>query len=98
MSLQFLVLTLGLMVVAPVKTQVQWCGLRPDADIVLIQKTYNVGPWKVTYGDCVFTGNTDGVPLLRHGSCPDQVGSLDLSERNITAVPVTAFHGMGNLT
>jgi hypothetical protein len=98
MSVHFFLLALVLMVVAPVKAQVNWCGLRPDSDIVLIQKTYNVGPWKVTFGDCVFTGNTDGSPLLRKGSCPDQVGSLDLSERNITVVPVAAFQGMGNMT
>ena len=51
MSVHFFVLALVLMVVTPVKTQVNWCGLRPDSDIVLIQKTYNVGPWKVTFDD-----------------------------------------------
>ena len=60
--------------------------------------SFHVGPWKVTFGDCVFTGNTDGAPLVREGSCPDQIGSLDLEGRNITAIPVTAFQGMGNMT
>jgi hypothetical protein len=51
-------------------------------------------PWNVTFGGCVFTGDTDGSPLVRQGSCPDQAGLLDLSHRNITDVPGTAFRCM----
>jgi Ca2+-binding EF-hand superfamily protein len=69
-------------------------------------------PWNVTFGGCVFTGDTDGAPLVRQGSCPDQVftnvfnenkygqmgrGMLDLSHKNITVVPGTAFRGMTRL-
>jgi Leucine-rich repeat (LRR) protein len=56
------------------------------------------GPWKITFGDCEFTGNTDGAPLVRTGSCPDAEGALDLQYRNITVVPATAFQGMGKMT
>ena len=61
-------------------------------------KVVGRGPWKVTFGDCEFTGNTDGAPLVRTGSCPDAEGSLDLEYRNITEVQVNAFEGMGNMT
>ncbi len=61
-------------------------------------KVVGRGPWKVTFGDCEFTGNTDGAPLVRKGSCPDAEGSLDLQYRNITVVPATAFQGMGKMT
>ena len=39
----------------------------------------------------------NGGPLVRAGSCPTQAGLLDLSNRNITVVPVTAFKGMPSL-
>jgi hypothetical protein len=61
-------------------------------------KVVGRGPWKVTFGDCEFTGNTDGAPLVRKGSCPDAEGALDLQFRNITVVPVTAFQSMGKMT
>jgi hypothetical protein len=61
-------------------------------------KVVGRGPWKVTFGDCEFTGNTDGAPLVRTGSCPDAEGSLDLEYRNIKVVPATAFQGMGKMT
>jgi hypothetical protein len=61
-------------------------------------KVVGRGPWKVTFGDCEFTGNADGAPLVRRGTCPDAEGSLDLQFRNITVVPATAFQGMGKMT
>jgi hypothetical protein len=54
-------------------------------------------PWNVTFGGCVFTGDTDGSPLVRQGSCPDEAGRLDLSHKNITVVPGTAFRDMTKL-
>jgi hypothetical protein len=54
-------------------------------------------PWNVTFGGCVFTGDTDGSSLVRQGSCPDQAGLLDLSHRNITVVPGTVFRGMSKI-
>ena len=51
-------------------------------------------PWNVTFDGCVFTGDTDGSPLVRQGSCPDQAGLLDLSHKNITVVPGTVFRCM----
>jgi hypothetical protein len=61
-------------------------------------KVVGRGPWRVTFGDCEFTGNTNGAPLVRTGSCPDAEGFLDLQFRNITVVPATAFQGMGKMT
>ena len=61
-------------------------------------KVVGRGPWKVTFGDCEFTGNADGAPLVRRGTCPDAEGSLDLQFRNITVVPVTTFQVMGKMT
>jgi hypothetical protein len=55
-------------------------------------------PWKVFFGGCVFTGDTAGAPLVRQGSCPDVAGTLDLSDRKITVVPVNVFQGMANMT
>ena len=76
-------------------------GVRPWCDVrrkYATKNTVDRGPWKVTFGNCVFTGNRDGAPLVRTGSCPDTEGSLDLEYRNITVVPVNAFEGMGNMT
>jgi hypothetical protein len=70
------------------------CDFRSDREKTVVDR----GPWKVTFGGCVFTGNSDGAPLVRTGSCPDAEGALDLQYRNITEVPVTAFGGMGNMT
>jgi hypothetical protein len=61
-------------------------------------KVVERGPWKVTFGDCEFTGSMDGAPLVRKGSCPDAEGSLDLQYRNITVALATAFQGMGKMT
>jgi hypothetical protein len=71
-----------------------WCDFEEDREKTVVDRE----PWKVTFGGCVFTGNTDGAPLVCTGSCPDAEGALDLQYRNITDVPVTAFQGMGNMT
>ena len=58
----------------------------------------NAAPlWSVTFGGCSFSGNMNGGPLVRAGSCSTQAGLLDLSNRNITAVPANAFQGMPSL-
>ena len=53
--------------------------------------------WVVTFGGCSFSGDSAGGPLVRAGSCPTQAGLLDLSNKNITAVPANAFDGMPSL-
>jgi hypothetical protein len=65
--------------------------------LVAVPKGAAGRPWNVTFGGCVFTGDTDGSPLVRQGSCPDQAGLLDLSHKNITVVPGTAFRCMTQL-
>jgi hypothetical protein len=95
----FLVLALVLLAAAPSPCSALddgrwWC----DWERELQEKNRTYGPWKVTLGDCIFTGNSDGAPLVRTGSCPDAEGALDLQYRNITVVPVTAFQGMGKMT
>jgi hypothetical protein len=95
----FLVLTLVLLAAAPGRSSALddgrwWCDYKSKIEGVLRSR----GPWKVTFGDCIFTGNSDGAPLVRTGSCPDAEGSLDLEYRNITVVPGTAFKGMGKMT
>ena len=51
-------------------------------------------PWSVTFGGCTFSGDYDGAPLERSGSCPTQ-SSLSLSNRGITLVKNDSFAGMG---
>ena len=82
-------------ILSPGGEEPRWlCDYRSDREKTVVDR----GPWKVTFGNCVFTGNRDGAPLVRTGSCPDTEGSLDLEYRNITVVPVNAFEGMGNMT
>ncbi len=54
-------------------------------------------PWTVGFGDCSFSGNYAGAPLVRSGSCPTQGGTLDLSRKGITSVPADAFAGMAKM-
>ncbi len=42
--------------------------------------------------------DTDGGPLVRSGTCPTQIGALDLSMKGITFVPADAFKDMTQLT
>ena len=60
----------------------------------------SASPWTVTFGNCSisccsFSGDTDGAPLVRVGSCPDQPGKLDLDHKGITEVTADAFEDMG---
>jgi hypothetical protein len=54
-------------------------------------------PWTVGFGECTFSGDYDGAPLVRSGSCPTQGGWLYLSSRGINALPPDAFAGMANM-
>ncbi len=54
-------------------------------------------PWTVGFGNCTFSGDYDGAPLVRSGSCPTQGGRLDLTYRGITSVPAEAFAGMAKM-
>ena len=56
------------------------------------------GPWTVAFGGCTFSGDYAGAPLVRTGSCPTQVGWLDLSGKGITSVPPDAFQGLPQMT
>ena len=49
--------------------------------------------WTVTFGGCSFSGNYDGAPLVRSGSCPTQ-GGLGFWGRGITSVSADAFADM----
>jgi hypothetical protein len=51
----------------------------------------------VAFGNCTFSGDYAGAPLVRAGSCPTQGGVLDLSGKGITSVPADAFAGMVKL-
>lgn len=55
-------------------------------------------PWTETAGNCTFSGDTAGAPLVRSGSCATYTGSLSLSNKGITQIPGDAFSGMGALT
>jgi hypothetical protein len=53
-------------------------------------------PWTVAFGNCTFSGDYAGAPLVRSGSCPTEVGYgwLDLSSKGITSVQPDAFQDM----
>jgi hypothetical protein len=54
-------------------------------------------PWTVGFGECTFSGDYDGAPLVPSGSCPTQGGTLELSSKGITSVPPQAFQGMAKM-
>jgi hypothetical protein len=58
----------------------------------------SANPWTHKFGGCIFSGDYDGAPLVRTGSCPAQDGVLDLSSRGITSVQANAFEGMSQIT
>ncbi len=74
--------------------------------LALLSSTHAARPWSVPFGSCVFSGDYDGAPLVRSGSCPTQAmgpwGDLDLSSlsgsKNITSVKNDSFAGMGACT
>ena len=51
-------------------------------------------PWTASFGGCNFSGDYNGAPLVRTGSCPTQGGGLDLSGKGITSVPPDAFQNV----
>jgi hypothetical protein len=52
-------------------------------------------PWTVAFGNCTFSGDYAGAPLVRTGgSCPTEGGELVLSFKGITSVQPDAFQGM----
>ena len=55
----------------------------------------NAYPWSVTFGGCTFSGDYNGAPLERSGSCPTQSGWLYLKSKGITSVKNDSFAGMG---
>ena len=57
----------------------------------------HAAPWTVGFGDCTFSGDTDGAPLARTGECPNQMGSLDFQNKGIMSLPEGVFAGMGKL-
>jgi hypothetical protein len=58
-------------------------------------------PWTVSFGNCSFSGDYAGAPLVRAGSCPSQAGvdgvGLDLRSRSITSLPGNVFEGMSSV-
>ena len=40
--------------------------------------------WTVDFGSCTFSGDYDGAPLARGGTCPTHSGVLDLRNKGIT--------------
>jgi Leucine-rich repeat (LRR) protein len=55
-------------------------------------------PWTVTFGNCSFSGDYTGAPLVRAGSCLSQSGSLNLRGRSITSLPANTFEGIAQMT
>jgi hypothetical protein len=54
-------------------------------------------PWTEVFGGCTFSGDSNGAPLVRSGSCPTQGGTLSLYQKGITSVPADAFAGMAKM-
>jgi hypothetical protein len=54
-------------------------------------------PWSWTCGGCVFSGDYDGAPLARTGSCATDCTVLDLRNKAITSCADDAFSDMGAL-
>jgi len=69
------------------------------AGAVLLTLIPRAHAWETTFGDCTFSGpETGGGALVRTGSCPDDSGSLELINKQITSVPENSFEGMGEMT
>jgi hypothetical protein len=63
--------------------------------LALLSSAHAARPWSVEFGGCTFSGDYDGAPLARSGSCPTTGGNLDLSGKGITSVKNDSFAGMG---
>ena len=57
----------------------------------------HVSPWSRTCGGCVFSGDEDGAPLTRTGSCATDCTELFLLHKGITSCADDAFSDMGAL-
>ena len=56
-------------------------------------------PWTVAFGNCTFSGDYAGAPLVRTGgSCTKEPPHLDLSSKGITSVQPDAFQDMQQMT
>ena len=65
--------------------------------LVVVSRDTCAASWKVAFGGCTFTGDTNGA-LVRTGFCPTHGGTLGLTRKGITAVPADAFKGMAKMT
>ncbi len=57
-------------------------------------------PWTMPFGTwCTFSGDYDGAPVTRAGTCPAATDGLayllDLNNKGITAVPAETFDDVG---
>ena len=66
--------------------------------LALLSSAHAARPWSVEFGGCAFSGDYDGAPLVRSGSCPTKDGALDLFGKGITSVKNASFAGMGACT
>jgi len=62
--------------------------------LALLSSAHAARPWSVQFGGCVFSGDYDGAPLERSGSCPTRGGALMLRKAGITSVKNDSFAGM----
>jgi hypothetical protein len=71
--------------------------------LAVLQTVSTANPWIVEFGGCTFSGDYDGAPLVRTGSCPTAPDAtswnfvLDLRYKGITSVQTDSFQGMSNL-
>ena len=72
-------------------------GLGLLAGLALLPATARAArPWTVQFGQwCTFSGDYDGAPVARSGTCPAATGMLELSGKGITAVPAETFDDCG---
>ncbi len=49
--------------------------------LALWSSAHAARPWSVTFGSCAFSGDFDGAPLVRSGSCPTRDGWLNLDRK-----------------
>jgi len=66
--------------------------------LALLSSAHAARPWSVEFGGCAFSGDSDGAPLVRSGSCPTTGCTLSLRDRGITSVKNDSFAGMGACT
>ncbi len=81
-------------------------GMKVLLLLAVLPTVSTANPWTVEFGGCTFSGDFDGAPLVRTGSCPmhpydPAVATsnyvLDLRSKGITSVSADSFQGMSNL-